>query len=53
MSPQNGSLPGEIILFIVEGRLSRLEYVYYDDPPTEWPALSRIGVIVKAPPEVR
>ncbi len=44
VSPQDGGIPGEIILFVDDGRLSYLEYVYYDAPPTEWPALDRIGV---------
>jgi hypothetical protein len=44
VSPQDDSVPGEIILFVDDGRLSYLEYVYYDAPPTEWPALDRISV---------
>jgi hypothetical protein len=44
VSPQDGSVPGEIILFVDDGRLSYLEYVYYGARPTEWPALDRIGV---------
>jgi hypothetical protein len=40
VSPQGD----EIILFVDDGRLSYLEYVYYDAPPTVWPALDRISV---------
>ncbi len=42
--PQDGNLPGEILLFVDDGRLSYLEYVYYDARPAEWPALDRISV---------
>ncbi len=44
VSPQGEGVPGEIILFVDDGRLSYLEYVYYDAPPKEWPALDRISV---------
>jgi hypothetical protein len=44
VSPQGDDVPGEIILFVEEGRLSYLEYVYYDARPLEWPALDRISV---------
>ena len=44
VSPQGDDVPGEIILFVDDGRLSYLEYVYYDAPPTAWPALDRISV---------
>ncbi len=38
--------PGEIILFVDDGRLSCLEYVSYDEPsPAEWPSLDRITVV--------
>jgi hypothetical protein len=47
VSPQGDGVPGEIILFVDDGRLSYLEYVYYDAPPTEWPALDRISVSVQ------
>lgn len=47
VSPQGEGAPGEIILFVDDGRLSYLEYVYYDDaPPRQWPALDRISVSV-------
>ncbi len=45
--PRGEGVPGEIILFVDDGRLSYLEYVYYDAPPTEWPALDRISVSVQ------
>jgi hypothetical protein len=46
VSPQGEGVPGEIILFVDDGRLSYLEYVYYDAPPKEWPAPDRVRVIV-------
>jgi hypothetical protein len=47
VSPQGDGVPGEIILFVDDGRLSYLEYVYYDAPPMEWPAPDRISVSVQ------
>jgi hypothetical protein len=35
VSPQDGSVPDEIILFVDDGRLSYLEYVYYGARPTK------------------
>ena len=49
VSPQGEGVPGEILLFIDDGRLSYLEYVYYDAASTEWPALDRINVRVQPP----
>jgi hypothetical protein len=38
--------PGEIILFVDDGRLSYLEYVYYSDaPPPSWPPASQISTV--------
>jgi hypothetical protein len=37
-----GRAPGELILFLDEGRLSSLEYVYYEDIPTSWPDIDRV-----------
>jgi hypothetical protein len=35
--------PGEVILFVDDGRVSFLEYVHYSDPPpSDWPAIERI-----------
>ena len=48
VSPHGEGVPGEIILFVDDGQLSYLEYVYYDAPPTEWPASDRISVSVQA-----
>jgi hypothetical protein len=48
VSPMGDDVPGEIILFVDDGRLSYLEYVYYDAVPTEWPALDRITVSAQA-----
>ena len=37
--------PGDIILFVDDGRMTCLEYVSYDDPaPSEWPTLDRLTV---------
>lgn len=36
----------EIILFVRNGFLSSLEYVYYREvPPSEWPPMSRISIL--------
>ncbi|HTW07997.1 MAG TPA: hypothetical protein VME46_10820 [Acidimicrobiales bacterium] len=41
-----GEPPGDIILFVDDGRLSCLEYVSYDEPsPAEWPPLDRVRVM--------
>ena len=46
--PLGEGVSDEIILFVDNGRLSRLEYVSYDAlPPAEWPALDRISVTVR------
>jgi hypothetical protein len=37
--------PGDIIVFVDGGKLSCLEYVYYDGPPSAWLSLDRIEVI--------
>ncbi|PZS34728.1 MAG: hypothetical protein DLM59_04240 [Pseudonocardiales bacterium] len=47
VSPLGEGVPGEIILFVDDGRLSYLEYVYCDAPPTRWPSLDRISVRVR------
>lgn len=41
-----GEPPGEIILFLDDGKLSYLEYVYYGSVPPSWPPLSRITTVV-------
>lgn len=45
---KDGGTPGEIILFVDNGRLSHLEYVYYDAPPTHWPSSDRVTVDIYA-----
>jgi hypothetical protein len=29
---------GSVLLFVKAGRLDRLEFVYFDEPPSTWPA---------------
>ncbi|REH39260.1 hypothetical protein BCF44_113115 [Kutzneria buriramensis] len=36
---------GQIILFLDDGRLSYLEYVWFGDRPSEWPDPSRVRVV--------
>lgn len=43
--PVGDELPGQVILFADDGRLSCLEYVYFDQTPAEWPDPSRVRVI--------
>lgn len=46
VKPVAGEPPGDIILFVDDGRLSCLEYVSYDDPsPVEWPPLDRVTLV--------
>jgi len=40
--------PGEIVLFLKDGRLDSLEYVYYDLVPTSWPPIDRIVTVGQA-----
>lgn len=42
----DGGVVGDIIVFVHDGRLSCLEYIYYDNPPTSWPSLDRIDLVV-------
>lgn len=43
VSPARIEPPGEVIVFVDDGRLSGLEYVYYSDtPPVDWPGLGRL-----------
>lgn len=38
-------IPGDVILFVDDGRLSYLEYVYYtDEAPTAWPPISQLSL---------
>jgi hypothetical protein len=43
----DGEPPGEIILFVDDGKLSYLEYVYYGSAPRSWPPTSRITTAVQ------
>ncbi len=48
VAPVKDEPPGEIILFVDDGRLSSLEYVFYvDTPPSRWPSLDRLTVVVR------
>lgn len=42
--PLDDGVPGGILLFVDEGRLSYLEYVYYGLTSTQWPRSDRISV---------
>jgi hypothetical protein len=45
VAPEADEPPGEIILFVDDGRLSYLEYVFYSDsPPKSWPTVERLSV---------
>ena len=46
VAPLTDEPPGQLLLFVREGRLSSLEYVYYSDrPPQEWPSLERLSPV--------
>jgi hypothetical protein len=46
VSPVGNEPAGEIILFLKNGRLDSMEYVYYSDrPPTHWPALDHLSIV--------
>jgi hypothetical protein len=46
VAPEGDEPPGQIILFVDDGRLSYLEYVdYSDSPPESWPAIERLSVV--------
>ena len=45
ISPIGSEPTGDVILFLRDGRLSYLEYVYYTDtPPSAWPETSRLSL---------
>jgi hypothetical protein len=47
VAPIDEGPPGEVIVFIHDGQLSYLEYVYYDDsPPILWPSLDRLVMVI-------
>jgi hypothetical protein len=42
----NDEPPGEILLFLEDGRLASMEFVYYTSvPPDVWPDLDKVTVI--------
>ncbi len=44
VSPEGGKPTGDILLFLKNGRLSSMEYVYYTDrPPDRWPMRDRLS----------
>jgi hypothetical protein len=43
VTPVGDEPEGDVILFVRNGRLDYLEYVFYtDDPPRAWPNISRL-----------
>jgi hypothetical protein len=46
VTPAHEESPGDVLLFLNDGRLSSLEYVFYtDDPPDDWPPRERLEVV--------
>lgn len=46
VAPEADEPPGEVILFVDDGKLSYLEYVYYSEsPPTAWPSNDRLSLV--------
>jgi len=46
VAPQDGEPQGDIILFLDDGRLTSMEYVFYTDaPPVGWPPNDRLSVV--------
>lgn len=46
VAPQHDEPPGEILLFLEDGRIVSMEYVYYtDQPPAAWPDLHRVTIV--------
>ena len=44
--PESDEPPGQIILFVDDGKLSYLEYVFYSEgPPRAWPSDNRLSTI--------
>jgi hypothetical protein len=43
--PVGDEPPGQVIVFADDGRLSYLEYVFFDDTPEVWPDPSRVQVV--------
>jgi hypothetical protein len=45
IAPNEDGIPGTVILFVDDGRLSYLEYVYYtDEVPAVWPDISQLSL---------
>lgn len=45
VEPNEDGIPGAVILFVDDGLLSYLEYVYYaDEVPTAWPVTGQLSV---------
>ena len=45
VEPNEDGIPGAVILFVDDGLLSYLEYVYYaDEIPTAWPVTGQLSV---------
>lgn len=46
VAPLGDEPPGNIILFVDDGKLSYMEYVHYSDrPPEAWPSPQRLSVV--------
>ena len=46
VAPQHDEPPGEILMFLEDGRIVSMEYVYYTDhPPAAWPELHRVTIV--------
>lgn len=48
VEPDADGVPGSVILFVDDGLLSYLEYVYYtDEVPTTWPTTAQLSVSLR------
>jgi hypothetical protein len=46
VAPLGDEPVGELLLFVSDGYISSLEYVFYaDTPPLEWPSLHRVEIV--------
>jgi hypothetical protein len=46
IAPAGDAAPGEVIMFLDEGRLSYMELVYYgDSKPDSWPPIHRMSAV--------
>ena len=48
VTTHGGEAPGEIVLFLKEGRLDSLEHVHHDLVRTSWPPIGRIVTVGQA-----